>query len=196
MNCSEDHVQNGSKVKQNGFKLLFTGHIRPGRGLEILPDIVKNLKDTKLIVTGRVEDKKLLNKIQGISNTIYKGFLNHDEVLNLEANSDAMVALYDLKIQAQNKYVMGNKLFEAMMSGVPLITNVAQEIVDETECGIIVDYDNTDQIKEAIIKLRDDPQLCKKLGTNGRNAFLKKYNWNMMEQRLYTIYDKLLNKNA
>jgi len=196
MNCSEDHIINRLKEDRRGFKLLFTGHLRPGRGLEILPDIVKGLKDTQLIITGRVEDKKLLNKIEGISNIIYKGFLDHEEVLDLEANSDAMVALYDLNLQTQNKYVMGNKLFEAMMFGVPLITNIAQEIVNETDCGIIVDYDNSEQVQEAIIKLRDDPELRKKLGANGRKAFLEKYNWNLMEKKLYMVYDSLLNRHA
>jgi glycosyltransferase involved in cell wall biosynthesis len=193
MNCSENYMKDRLKVEQKGLKLLFTGHIRKGRGLELLPDVVKNLKDTQLIITGRVEDKGLLNSIEGLSNIIYKGFLDHDQVLDLEASSDAMIALYDLNLQAQNKYVMGNKLFEAMMFGIPIITNVAKEIVDETDCGVIVDYDDIEQIKEAIILLRDNPELRKRLGTNGRKAFLEKYNWNVMEQKLYRVYDNLLN---
>jgi glycosyltransferase involved in cell wall biosynthesis len=196
MNCSEDYMINRSKENQNGFKLLFTGHLRPGRGLELLPDIVKNLEETQLIITGRAEDQKLLDKIEGISNISYKGFLDHNQVLDLEASSDAMVALYDLNLQTQNKYVMGNKLFEAMMFGVPVITNVATQIVNETDCGIIVDYDNPEQIKEAIITLRDKPELCKRLGTNGRKAFLEKYNWNLMEHKLFVLYDTLLNRQA
>jgi glycosyltransferase involved in cell wall biosynthesis len=194
MNCSEDHKINVSKAKSNGFRLLFTGHIRAGRGLEILPDIVKDLKNTELIITGRVEDRNLLKKIDGISNIIYQGFLDHDEVLNLEASSDVMIVLYDLNLQTQNKFVMGNKLFESMMCRIPIITNVAHEIVNETGCGIIVAYDNKEQIKEAIITLRDNPELRKSLGANSRNAFLEKYNWKIMEQRLYKIYDDLLNK--
>jgi glycosyltransferase involved in cell wall biosynthesis len=194
MNCSEDHITYRSRVEGNAFRLLFTGHIRPGRGLEVLPDIVKNLKGTELIITGRIEDRNLLNKIDGASNIIYQGFLDHKEVLDLEANSDVMVALYDLNLQTQNKYVIGNKLFEAMMCGLPVVTNVAQDIVNETECGIIVEYDNLEQIKEAIIKLKDNPELRKRLGANGRKAFLEKYNWNVMEQRLYKVYDNLLSK--
>lgn len=180
------------KVKQNGLKLLFTGHIRRGRGLELLPDIVKNLKDTQLIITGRVEDKSLLNTIVGISNIFYKGFLDHNRILDLEANSDAMIALYDLNLQDQNKYVMGNKLFEAMMFGVPIITNVAKGIVKETDCGVIVDYNDTKQIKQAIVMLRDSPEIGRRLGANGRKAFLEKYNWNLMEERLYAVYNNLL----
>jgi glycosyltransferase involved in cell wall biosynthesis len=79
-----------------------------------------------------------------------------------------------------------------MMCGVPIITNVATDIVNETQCGIIVDYDNLDQIKQTIIDLRDNPELRKKLGDNGRNAFLQKYNWNAMEEKLYKIYEQLL----
>lgn len=191
MNCSEDHLINRSKIQRNDFKLLFTGHLRPGRGLELLAEVVKNLKDTQLIVTGRIEDSKLLNKITGISNISYRGYLDHNELLDLEATSDVMFALYDLDLQTQNRYVVGNKLFEAMMFGVPLITNVAREIVNEIECGIIVEYDRN-QITEAIITMRDNPELRKRLGANGRKAFLEKYNWNVMEARLYNVYDGLL----
>ena len=42
MNCSED-VKNTPKMVRNDFRILFTGHLRPGRGLELLPQIVKDL---------------------------------------------------------------------------------------------------------------------------------------------------------
>jgi glycosyltransferase involved in cell wall biosynthesis len=77
------------------------------------------------------------------------------------------------------------------MCGVPVITNIATEVVNETQCGMIVDYDNIDQMKEAIVKLRDNPELRKKLGENGREAFLRKYNWSAMEQILYGVYEQL-----
>ena len=192
MNCSEDHLANRSKVKSKGFKILFTGHIRTGRGLELVPEIVRNVDGAKVMITGRVEDKKLLADIERMPNTKYLGFLEHQKVLDFEVTSDVMMALYDLNLQIQNKFVMGNKLFEAMMCGTPIITNVAREIVIETACGILVEYSNTQQIKEELIKLRDNPELCKKLGDNGRKAFLEKYNWSIMEQRLYRIYGNLL----
>jgi len=81
---------------------------------------------------------------------------------------------------------------EAMMCGLPVITNIANEIVIETESGIIVEYDNEEQIKEAIVSLKDKPELRKKLGENARNAFLQKYNWPSMEERLFKLYDELL----
>jgi glycosyltransferase involved in cell wall biosynthesis len=192
MNCSKDRMINRSRVETNGFKLLFSGNIRPKRGLEILPNIVMDLKDTELIIIGRVENKKLLNDITGIPNIKYLGYLDHNKVIDLEASSDVMIALYDSNLQTQHKYGMANKILEAMMCGLPIITNIAHEIVKDTGCGIIVEYDNVEQIRKAIISLRDNRELRKKLGNNGRKAFLEKYNWTTMEKKLYKIYEDLL----
>jgi glycosyltransferase involved in cell wall biosynthesis len=193
LNCAEDHpIPKLESEKENKFTIAFTGHIRKNRGLEPLVAAIKDLEAVHLVVTGRAEDKELLNKIQAFSNVRYLGFLEHKEVLAIEASSDAIVALYDLDAYVQNKYVMGNKLFEAMMCGVPIITNVASEIVNETQCGIIVDYNNIDQIREVIVSLRDNHNLRKKLADNGRKAFVKEYNWNAMEQKLFKIYQELL----
>jgi glycosyltransferase involved in cell wall biosynthesis len=185
---------NRSRVEKNSFRLLFTGHIRPKRGLEILPNIVKDLKEIELIIVGRVENKKLLDNISGIPNIKYLGYLDHNNVIDLEASSDVMIALYDSNLQIQHKYGMADKILEAMMCGLPIITNIAHEIVKDTECGIIVEYNNTEQIRKAIISLRDNPELRKKLGDNGRKAFLEKYNWTIMEDKLYKIYEDLLGR--
>lgn len=75
-----------------------------------------------------------------------------------------------------------------MMCGIPVITNVLPEFVNEIGFGIIVEYGNIDQIRSAIIRLRDDPELRKRLGDNGRKAFLQKYNWDTMEKKLYMMY--------
>jgi len=192
MNCSKDRMIKRSRVETDGFKLLFTGHVRPKRGLEFLPKIVMDLKDIELIVAGRVENKELLNNITGVPNIKYLGYLDHNRIIDLETSSHVMIALYDSNLQIQHRYGMADKILEAMMCGLPIITNIAQEIVKETECGIIVEYNNVEQIKKAIIDLRDNPELRKKLGDNGRKAFLEKYNWTIMEDKLYKIYEDLL----
>jgi glycosyltransferase involved in cell wall biosynthesis len=87
---------------------------------------------------------------------------------------------------------MHNKTLEAMMGGIPIITNLSPELVKEFGFGIIVEYGNIDQIRSAITRLRDDPELCKRLGNNGRKAFLQKYNWSIMERKLYDEYENLL----
>jgi glycosyltransferase involved in cell wall biosynthesis len=59
---------------------------------------------------------------------------------------------------------MANKILEAMMCGLPVITNIAQEFIHNTSCGIVVEYGNVNQIKQAIVSLKENPQLRKSLG--------------------------------
>ena len=169
----EDQMTNYSKVGRMTSRLLFTGHVRRGRGLDKLLEIIGDMKNIELLVMGRIEDKNLLKKIHKTSNCKYVGFLDHKQLIDLELSANASIALYDLNLETQHEYGMANKILEAMMCGIPVITNIAHEIIKETGCGILVDYENVKQIKEAIISLRDNPELCTKLGENGRRAFLR-----------------------
>ena len=109
------------------------------------------------------------------------------------SNADVIVSLYDLTVPIYN-FAYAVKNFDAMMLGLPVITNISKELIDEVDFGIMVDYNNLDQIKTAIIRLRDDAQLRKKLGSNARKGFEQKYNWKNQEEKLYKIYDSFFHE--
>jgi glycosyltransferase involved in cell wall biosynthesis len=138
-------------------------------------------------------DKEFLGEILRLPNVKFNGTLEPSDALNLEASSDVMIGLYDPD-RIWHHLTLPNKHFETMMCGVPLITNVAPELVQTVDFGIIVEYDNVKQLKEAIVRLKNDPELRIRLGANGRKAFLEKYNWGKMEEKLYEIYDNLMNR--
>lgn len=196
MNCPENDLKSLSRLETNGFKILFTGAIRRGRGLETIRDIVLDVGDIQLVITGKIKDVNLQNDIEGIPSIKYHGFLERKMLLDLEVNCDVMIALYDLNLQTQYEYGMANKVLEAMMCGLPVITNISHELVNDTKCGIIVDYDNVPQIKNAILSLKDNPDLRKFYGNNGHRAFLEKYNWTRMEEKLYKTYEVLLDRQS
>ena len=77
------------------------------------------------------------------------------------------------------------------MCGIPIITNASADLIKEVDCGIIVSYDDVDEIRKAIITLRDDAALRRRLGLNGRKAYLQKYNWSKMEEELFKLYETL-----
>ena len=64
----------------------------------------------------------------------------------------------------------------------------------EENCGLVVDANNVEEIKEAILKLRDNPKLCAELGANARRAYEERYSWEIMEQRLLALYRELTYK--
>ena len=195
MNVSEDFRLEEHKSEDGILTLVYTGLIIEDQGLERILQAISDLSGVQLVLAGRVGDGQLLDKMLEVPNVKYKGLLKRIDSLKLEAASDVMVVLYDLRYR-KNQLSSPNKVFEAMMCGIPLITNMEQELVGkEVGCGIIVDYDNLDQIKQAIILLRDNEELRRRMGKNGRRAFEEKYNWCGMEKRLYELYSKLITQS-
>jgi glycosyltransferase involved in cell wall biosynthesis len=197
MNCVDDIAyemgctDSREKEKDSLFRLAYTGNIRRDRGIEMILKAIEDLDGVEFVIAGRIVHKDIEYKILRSPKVKYIGLLLPEDALALEKNSDAIVALYDLEFR-QNYFAMPNKLFEAMMCQVPIITNIAPEIVtDEVGCGFVVDYDDLHQIKDAIIMLRDKPELRRKLGNNGRVAYLQKYNWQIMEKKLLDAYEQL-----
>jgi len=192
MNLSEDYNLKRSKSKGGSLTLVYTGLICKDQGLEIVRAAVDGLNGVRLALAGRAADKELLDKMTKLPNVNYVGLLERADSLELEASSDAMVVLYDLRYR-KNQLSSPNKIFEAMMCGIPLITNMEVNLVNDVGCGITVEY-NIEAVRDAIIKLRDDSELRARLGNNGRKAFVEKYNWDRMEEKLYQIYSNLLGK--
>jgi len=190
MNLSEDYNLDKSKSEDGILTVVYTGLISKDQGLEIITAAIMGLDGVHLVLAGRVADRELLDKMTELPNVKYVGLLKRTNSLKLEASSDAMVVLYDLEYR-KNQLSSPNKIFEAMMCGIPLITNMEVDLVKDTDCGIIVEYD-INHVRDAIIKLRDNSELRTRLGNNGRKAFVEKYNWDNMEKRLYQIYNNLL----
>lgn len=195
LNCPVDYFEGNINhtIKEDylQFRLVYTGGIRKDRALETVAQNIVDLNKTTFLLAGPIIDPDVLEKIQNLNRVKYYGVLDPKEALSLEAHSHVILALYNPQI-FWNNITLPNKLFEAMMCGVPIITNIASEIINETQCGLVVKYDNVQQIRMAIASLRDNPELRKELGKNGREAFLEKYNWKLMEYRLFKIYENLL----
>jgi len=197
INCTDDYSLVPAKSEKdkdaNGvLTLVYTGGIRSGRSLDNIARAVKDLDDIEFVLAGLTVDKELLEQILRTPNVKYRGFLESRDALILEASADAMIGMYDLNVP-WNSITAPSKHFEAMMCGIPIITNASAELVKDVGCGIIVDYDDVEQIRAAITSLRNT-ELRTKLGNNGRIAFLEKYNWTKMEEKLYEVYENLMQK--
>ena len=174
------------------FTILYSGPIMNGRSLEDISLLVKDLDNVEFWIHGQIVDKKLFGRITPLPAIKYKGHItNCDDYYKSIVQADAIIGIYTPETPSHN-ITMHNKTFEAMMCGVPMITNLSPEFISSIGSGIIVEYNNRDEIKAAIITLRDKPELRRKLGNAGRKAFLEKYNWKNIEEDLYRLHDNLL----
>jgi len=180
------------------FTIFYAGALTERRRLNLNKIIaaIKEVDGVKVIFAGYgdlVDELKswavrMPNKVEFI------GRVPYHEVLRRSLESNLLFVLRDPTLLLY-KYICGSKVFEAMMCGKPILVNKGTSTaikVLKNKCGVVVDGHNVEKIKEAILKLKNDRDLCKRLGMNGRIAYEQKYSWNLMRQRLLNLYAELI----
>ena len=73
-----------------------------------------------------------------------------------------------------------------------IVTSVKplKRIVEDAQCGLVVESKNSKEMAEGIIKLKE-PSLAKELGCNGKLAIKDRYNWKHDERRLLSVYQNI-----
>jgi glycosyltransferase involved in cell wall biosynthesis len=197
MNC-KNLIYNDYQVNNNSdFTLIYIGSMSKKRFFPDIVDVVGNIKKTSLVLasanTGEIYEL-IKKRCKLYENTQFLGKIPEEELLPRTRSADATFILVDPS-NKHYRHTLFNKQFEAMVCGRPIIvTNntYAAEMTKELDCGLTVDY-NQESIRENIIKLRDNPDLCKRLGLNAfRNAQVK-YNWNSEKEKLLKIYERVDN---
>ncbi len=179
------------------FILFFAGVLDAARKLNLdkLVSAIKNIDGVKLTIAGYGD---LAKEIEKWSHEMpykieFMGSISHEEVIDHSKNADLLFVLRD-PIVPVNRYICGSKLLEAMACGKPILANkgtsTAQKVIQEN-CGIVVDANDINEIANAIIRLREDPSFCRKLGENARKAYEIRYSYSIMEKRLLNLYQKI-----
>lgn len=184
-------------TRSDKFRLFYAGTLFKGAhsNLDKIIMAVREIKDAELVIAGYGDYvEELRETVKDIGNVEFIGKISHEDVLNKTLNTDLLFVLYD-PILPINTISLPNKLFEAMAYGKPILVpdnTVLADFVRVHNCGVPVDCRSVSEIRDAIIKLKDNPQFYKRLASEGRKAFEKKYNWSIMEKRLLDLYNGVL----
>ncbi|MFW6121634.1 MAG: glycosyltransferase family 4 protein [Petrotogales bacterium] len=193
MNC-KDLVYSEYKPADNDiFTLVYIGIMGRGRFFPEIMEIVGELDDARLILAGKKE--LLFDEMRELStkyeNVEFLGTISTEEILPLTRKADATFVLADNK--GQHHMNVFNKQFEAMVCGRPIIITkgtFAAEMTEKLGCGLTVDFDK-ESVRKTIITLRDNPQLCERLGKNALKAAKERYNWEEEKNNLLDVYEDL-----
>ncbi|MGP8321586.1 MAG: glycosyltransferase family 4 protein [Methanosarcinaceae archaeon] len=196
------NVSNSIKEKSI---LISLGNISEKRGFDKLlfsmKAIKNNNKNVKLLIVGKISDtQKFSNwvgdyiKTNGLEKNIeFIDWIPHSDVVRYIETSTVGIILFQ-PTHYNNLIGLPNKLFEYMACRIPVIASDFPEIhkvVDESNCGILVDPTNIQEITDAILWLLEHPEEAEQMGDNGRKAVEETYNWENMEKRLFKLYCKL-----
>jgi glycosyltransferase involved in cell wall biosynthesis len=181
------------------FYLIYTGGLTETRGIiQIVQalELVDTNNQVKLILCGEFDPPDLeikVRKLRGFEKVKYLGWVEHMEILALLSKAD--VGLVCLHPAINYITSLPVKLFEYMIAGIPVIASnfpLWKEIIEGNKCGICVDPLSTKEIAGAIRYLMEHSDEARKMGENGREAVLEKYNWEKEGKKLINLYGELL----
>jgi len=196
MNCKPlQSLEYQPPDKEGNFTLLYIGILHRKRAIPMLIRAAKELPGVHCLIGGVGQPgyvQALKEEYSRTSNVVFLGTIPFDEVIPMTKKADCIFLMVNPE-DLTSSIALGNKQFEAMVCGRPIICTkgtYSGEVTEQEEVGLAVEY-SEQALKEAIIKLRDDPELRERLGRNALKAAVTKYNWGKEEEKLIALYNSL-----
>lgn len=99
----------------------------------------------------------------------------------------------------QYDLALPTKLLEYMAASIPVIASdlpLVRAIVEENDCGLLVEPGNVKQLVDAMGYILDHPQGAEEMGRRGRRAVVERYSWRTEGESLLELYEDLLHHGA
>jgi glycosyltransferase involved in cell wall biosynthesis len=131
---------------------------------------------------------------QSFPNVDFVGRIPRERVIPFTFESSAVVLMVSPSAR-NNSIALGNKQFEAMVCGRPIICTrgtYSGEFTEKENIGLVCPY-TIEGFRDAVIRLRDHPELQEQLGRRALKAAVDKYNWDIEKKRLVRLVRELGN---
>jgi glycosyltransferase involved in cell wall biosynthesis len=174
--------------------VLYVGAIMPGRGIEELLAAMREVPEAHLVLLGYgflLEQIRALVREQGLAERVhFLGPVPPKQVVSYSASAD--VGVSPLFASAPSYALsLPNKLFQYMAAGLPVVASELPQVRDVVEgnaAGICVDTSQPSLIAAALRSILEDPQGAARMGSAGREAVLRTYNWKTAARELLATY--------
>ncbi len=176
----------------------YIGGITEVRGIyEMVQAIGLNRSDITLKLAGGFSEENVKDKVcqfDGWRKVQELGWIDRAAIARVLSESFAgLVTLHPIQ---NYQDALPVKMFEYMAAGVPVIASnipLWESIINEEKCGVCVNPYSEKEISDALDLLNASLEDAKEMGLRGRAAVIEKYNWAIEEQKLFNLYQKLLN---
>jgi len=181
---------------------VYVGGIGPERGiltmLQTTSIVVNELgRDMKLRLVGAISSglerpvDERINLLNIADSVEFVGRVPHEELPDYMR--DAYLGFLALK---PSRFAMNipTKMFEYMACALPIVATdcaTTRRFMDGLDFGFLIASEKPEPYAEAIVHLLDHPEEAKRMGQNGRRAFLERYNWDSEAAKLLDLYRRL-----
>ena len=171
------------------------GSLTENRGIKEMIQAVQKT-GCKAILAGAItpEFETELKNIPGEGTLTFLGRINREQVCEvykrsvIGVSSILNVGQYDM---AEN---LPTKVYECMAMGLPVILTrnpFNEKMIEKYRFGVCVDPKNIDEFANAISDLLENPEKAQEMGKNGRKAVKELFNWELEQEKLFTLYEDI-----
>lgn len=167
--------------------------------IDALPHILREVPDIRMMFAGRYypEDyRSLLNKRAedlGVSEYVsIEGMMSWEE--NFKRTAGAHIGCVFYEDNLNNRVTLPNRLYEYMFCGVAVLGEDFPEVrrvLEDSGAGLCVNSNSPESIAGKAIYMLKNPDVMIEMGRKGREAVLKKYNFENELMRLDQFYKKI-----
>jgi len=194
---SRDESRRKLHLPENAFMAGYAGSLFEGRGLEVILEVSRVLKNVVFVIVGgeRGQAERLKRKVKeaGLANVLVIGFVPHRMVPVYLAAFDVLLMPYQEAVRThQKKHDIAScmsplKMFEYMAAGRPIVASrlkVIGEILEDRRNAILVPSDSATEWAGAIRMLRDNESLSRTIGEQARDDVMK-YSWDERAKKIF-----------
>lgn len=182
--------------------ISYAGILSLSQGLDNILDAAKELKGYEdlmfyLVGDGIIKDHLAQRiKDEDISNIRLLPLQPRDEYFNIINSSDISLVSLDERMKAP---CIPGKILNLMAERKPLIATVpydseTAQVIMNSNSGITVMPGNSEELAKAILRLKDNPIILKRLGENGRKFVEKNMDLDGNVIKYENIFNKIINK--
>lgn len=176
------------------FTAGYTGHLYPGRGIEIILELAARLPEITFLIVGG--EPHAVSRLQenvtavGLNNVILTGFVPNAELPRFQAACDLLLMPYQKRVAASSggdisRYLSPMKLFEYLACERIIISSnlpVLREVLNPKN-AILLPADDVDAWVNTLQGLYSAPERGKRLAKQARND-ANRYTWESRAARI------------
>jgi len=203
-----DPQDDGAEFKrQHGigdqFVVLYAGAHGMSNDLGIVLEAATHLTSNptiKIVLLGAGKEKPhLRDQAQNLNlkNVLFLEPISKENIPGALAAADACLAI--LKPIEMYKTTYPNKVFDYMAAGRPVILaidGVIKDVVEESKAGIAVPPGDPIALANAIRDCAANPQKCRTMGMNGREAIETKFSRTAFAEEFTTLLESIRRRNG
>ena len=168
-------------VSRNGhsYTVLHFGRYIPLHGLETIVRAARQLekdgRSVHFLLVGDGEERRRIEDLArslGTSSIEFQDSRPPEDIAEQIREADLCLGIFGVTGKAAR--VVPNKVYEALASGKPVVTGdspAAREFLTDGFDCLLCERGNPEALAAAILRLKGDPVLARRLGDNGRRSF-------------------------